>query len=164
MPLLIQLGVLLNDTSNVIVYQKQRDSSWKWDENAPVRTFSISKPERIEGKKPVLLIMLTQETDDLLVRQVLGGDVAIWKISSDYHNYDFISNKQHLKDFKSNARDVLNDVLKHYPNGEELHIFPIMPASACVEFGRIRTAAHNPWIIYERDSNTKIFVKTISIN
>ena len=50
-----------------------------------------------------------------------------------------------------------------YPNGEELHIFPIMPSSACVEFGRIRTAAHNPWVIYERDFNTKIFIKTISI-
>lgn len=163
MPLLIQLGVLFNDTSNVKVYQKQRDAGWKWVENAPIRTFSISKPENIDGRLPVLLIMLTQEIDDFLVRQLLGEDVAIWKITSDYHNYDFISNEQHLKDFKRNARQVLDDVLRHYPNGEVLHVFPIMPVSACVEFGRIRTAAHNPWEIYEREFNTKIFVKRISI-
>lgn len=163
MPLLIQLGVLFNDTSNVVVYQKQRDAGWEWDENAPIRSFSVTKPEDIAGKKPVLLIMLTQEIDDLLVRQALDEDVAIWKITSDYHNYDFISNEQHLKDFKRNARQVLDDVLRHYSNGEELHIFPIMPISACVEFGRIRTAAHNPWVIYERDFNTKTFIKTISI-
>lgn len=164
MPLLIQLGALFNDTSNVVVYQKQRDEGWGWVENAPIRTFSISKPENIDGRIPVLLIMLTQEIDDSLVRRAFGEDVAIWKITSDYHNDDFISNEQHLKDFKRNARQVLDDVLRHYPNGEVLHVFPIMPVSACVEFGRIRTAAHNPWVIYERDFNTKTFIKTISIN
>lgn len=163
MPLLIQLGVLFNDTSDVIVFQKQRDAGWLWDNSAPDRTFTISSPIAPDGKKPALILMLTQEIDDLLVRQALGEDVAIWKITSDYHNYDFISNEQHLKDFKRNARLVLDEVLRHYPNGEELHVFPIMPASACVEFGRIRTAAHNPWVIYERNINTKTFIKTISI-
>lgn len=163
MPLLIQLGALLNDTSNVIVYQKQRDAGWSWDESAPDRDFTSDTPSETTGKKPVLMIMLTAEIDDKLVKQTLGEDVAIWKISSDYHDYDCISKRYHLKSFKATARKVLDEVLKHYPNGEELHVFPIMPSSACVEFGRIRTAAHNPWVIYERTRDTTNFVKTISI-
>ena len=163
MPLLIQLGSLLNDTSNAMVYQKQRDAGWLWDDNAPDRTFSILPPAETECKKPVLMLMLTQEVDDILVKQALGEDVAIWKITSDYHGFDCILKNKHLIDFKSVARCALNDIARHYPNEDELHIFPIMPASACVEFGRIRTANHNPWVVYEKRRDTINFVKTISI-
>lgn len=163
MPLLIQLGALLNDTTNAIIYQKQRDAGWLWDDNAPERTFSILPPTETECKKPVLMLMLTQEADDVLVKQALGEDVAIWKITSDYHGFDCILKHRHLIDFKAVSRCALNDIAKLYPNGEELHIFPIMPASACVEFGRIRTASHNPWVIYEKRRDTVNYVKTISI-
>ena len=163
MPLLIQLGSLLGDVVNAVVYQKQRDSGWLWDEGAPDRDFTFAAPCETTGKKPVLMLMLTAEIDGKLVKQTLGEDVAIWKISSDYHEYDCILKRYHLKSFKATARKVLDEVLKHYPNGEDLHVFPIMPSSACVEFGRIRTAAHNPWVIYERTRDTTNFVKTISI-
>lgn len=164
MPLLIQLGVHINDTPNTIVYQKQRDAGWGWDESAPERKYTISTPEVMGGKKAVLLITLTQGVNDLHIRQALGDEIAIWKISADYHGYDVISNRQHLIDFKKAARKVLDEILQHYPHGEEVHIFPIMPVSACVEFGRIRTAAHNPWVIYERRRDTDGFCRTISIN
>lgn len=163
MPLLLQLGALFGDTTNVRVYQKQRDRGWNWNNEVPTRIFNISAPPETEGRTPVLLITLTQEVNESLIKDALGNNVAIWKISSTYHGFDFILKSRHLEKFKSEARNVLNDVLRHFPNGEYLNIFPIMPASACVEFGRIRTAAHNPWRIYEKRRDTDAFIQTISI-
>ena len=163
MPLLIQLGALLNDTTNVIAYQKQRDSGWEWKPNAPDRFFQITRPTEVQGKQPVILLMLTAEIDDSLVKQVLGEAVAIWKITSDYHGYDCISKWEHLLEFKAETRTVLDDVLRCYTKGEPVHVFPIMPVSACIEFGRIRTAAHNPWVIYDKTSDKKSYTKTITI-
>lgn len=164
MPLLIQLGVFLNDTTNSIVFQKQRDSGWRWDENAPDRSFSVTRPTETRGKSPVLLLSLTDRIDTSLVKQALGEDVAIWELSSNYHGYDVISKREHLVAFKCEARRILDDVLKDYPDGKPVHVFPIMPVSACVEFGRLRVAAHNPWMIYERGGNARTFTKTILID
>lgn len=163
MPLLIQLGSFLGDVVAAVIYQKQRDKGWKWNNSAPDRNFQITRPNTTVGKKPVLLIMLTDEIDITRVHESLGEDVAIWTISADYHGYDFILKRHHLESFKATARIVMDEVLKLYHKGEELHIFPIMPASACVEFGRLRTASHNPWVIYEKRRDTINYVKTISI-
>lgn len=164
MPLLIQLGVHINDTGQAIIYQKQRDSGWKWDDDKPERVYTITRPNNPDRGKVVLLITLTQDIDETPINQALGDDVAIWKLSSDYHNYDVIYKRQHLIDFKAKAREALDNILNKYGNEKELHVFPIMPVSACVEFGRLRTAAHNPWIIYERRRDTNGFIKILTIN
>lgn len=163
MPLLIQLGSFLGDAVSAVIYQKQRDKGWKWDDSAPDRKFKITRPNKTAGKKPVLLMMLTDKIDVTRIHETLGEDVAIWTITADYQGYDFILKRHHLASFKAIARSVIDEVQKYYPKGEELHIFPIMPASACVEFGRIRTASHNPWVIYEKRRDSVNYVKTISI-
>ena len=45
-----------------------------------------------------------------------------------------------------------------------LHVFPVMPVSCCVEFGRTRMPkADMPWVIFDHDVGTQEFCKSIEI-
>ena len=166
MPMLIKLGTLFSEKHHVDVYQRQRDGSWRWPEKEEPRTFVITKPEISGGNLPVLLLALTN-LDGVAdrVRKSFSDDIDLWilTVASGQHGVNCIQSKQALRDFTENARKILDDILAVYDHSVPLNVVPVMPLSACIEFGRIRLEAHNKWIIYNQNSKEANFVETITI-
>ncbi|AYO55949.1 SAVED domain-containing protein [Acinetobacter wuhouensis] len=167
MPLLIKLGTLFTDKVAVETYQPIREpKGWMWQTRPDDFSFVISKPETIQKKKPVLILSLSAEISSERITTVLGLDVEIWKIytPSPHQHNDFIRSPEQLSEFRSVVRKTLEEIQSIYGLDEPLHLFPAMPISCAVEFGRVRMPkATMPWIIYDENRQHGSFIKALTI-
>ena len=162
-PLLIKLGVLLNDIYNLKVYQKHREPAvWKWQQTATINSYMFQEPDD-KTKIPVLVLSLSATIKHDRIKKVLGENVSIWEISIDTPNNDFLKTERLLSDFRYLAR-IAFDKIKSHHGCVDLHIFPAMPVSASVELGRIwMPKADMPIVIYDENKINNGFFRTITI-
>ncbi|MDR3327609.1 MAG: SAVED domain-containing protein, partial [Prevotellaceae bacterium] len=163
-PLLIKLGVLLNDIHNIRVYQKHREpSTWKWQQLSANTTYSLLEP--IDKKQiPVLVLSLSATITHDRIKKILGEKVSIWEITIDEPNNDFLQTEKILSDFRKIVRRAF-DLIKSHQGCIDLHVFPAMPVSASMEFGRVwMPKADMPLVIYDENKSKGGFYKTITIN
>jgi len=67
--------------------------------------------------------------------------------------------------FREKIRKLMVEIKKEHGNQTPLHIFPVMPISCAIEFGRARMPkADMPWILYDQDFKTQVFRKCIELN
>jgi hypothetical protein len=163
-PLLIKLGVLLNDLHNVKVYQKHREpSTWKWQQTSGNITYSLREPD-CKKHIPALIFSLSATITYDRIKKVLDDKVSIWEIIIDTPNNDFLKTEKLLADFRQITR-LAFDRIKFCHGCVDLHIFPAMPVSAAVELGRIwMPKADMPMVIYDENRANNGFFKTITIN
>ena len=163
-PLLIKLGTLMNDLHAVRVFQKHREpDTWKWQEDNTTLSFKLSQPSDYDGI-PVLIIGLSATINSDRITAVLGDKACIWHLSIEDPSNDCIRNEHILSKFRSMIRYVF-DKIKSYHHCNELHIFPAMPVSAAIEFGRVwMPKADMPMVIYDQNKKKGGFYKTITIN
>lgn len=163
-PLLIRFGVLLNDLNNVRVFQKHREpSTWKWLHHETGSKYVLKEPA-IQKQTPVLVLSLSATITHDRIKSVLGEDVSVWEITIDNPNNDFLKTEQMLSEFRKISRSTFNIIKKVHGN-VDLHVFPAMPVSAAVEFGRVwMPKADLPLIIYDQNKQVGGFMKTITIN
>lgn len=164
-PLLIKLGVLLNDLNNVKVYQKHREpSTWKWQATSSDIEYILNEPDD-KTKVPVLILSLSAKITYDRIIKALGDNASIWEITiSCTPNNDFLKTEALLSDFRNIVRDTFDKIKSHH-GCTELHIFPAMPVSASVELGRVwMPKVDMPMIIYDANKKRNDFHKTININ
>jgi hypothetical protein len=164
-PLLIKLGTLISDLLDADVYQKHREpSSWCWQENSNQSDFKLNEPGNTNGV-PVLKLELSATVTNERLISVLGNGISIWTITHNNPNVDFLKAKHLLSAFRVVCRDALNIIKAKHGQNNPLHVFPVMPVSACVEFGRIwMPKADLPLVIYDQNRKNEGFFKTITIN
>lgn len=163
-PLLIKLGVLLNDLNNIKVYQKHREpSTWKWQDISCTIEYILHEPSD-KTKIPVLLFSLSATITHDRIRTVLGDNVSVWEVTiNGVPNNDFLKTEALLSDFRRTVRNVFDKIKAHH-GCTELHIFPAMPVSASVELGRVwMPKVDMPMIIYDANKVKNDFYKTITI-
>lgn len=163
-PLLIKFGVLLNDLNNVKVYQKHREpSTWEWQNIESDVKYHVSEPDD-KTKAPVLILSLSASISVDRIEAVLGDDISVWELTiSDMPNNDFLKSEQLLLAFRMKIRSLLDKIKLHH-KCVDLYIFPAMPVSAAVEFGRVwMPKADMPLIIYDENKIKGGFYKTITI-
>jgi hypothetical protein len=163
-PLLIKLGVLLNDLNNVKVYQKHREpSTWKWQTASPEIKYVLREPVD-KTKIPVLVFSLSATITHDRIRTVLGDNVSVWEVTiSSTPNNDFLKTEELLSDFRRTVRNAF-DKIKLNHGCTELHIFPAMPVSASVELGRVwMPKVDMPMTIYDANKAKNDFYKTMTI-
>lgn len=162
-PLLIKLGVLLNDLNNVRVYQKHREpSTWKWQAVSSNIEYILREPSD-KTKVPVLVLSLSATIAYNRIQKVLGDNTSIWEIAITNPNNDFLKTEALLSDFRRTVRNTF-DKIKSNHGCTELHIFPAMPVSASVEFGRVwMPKVDMPLVIYDANKIKNDFHKTITI-
>lgn len=164
-PLLIELGVLLNDLNNVKVYQKHREpSTWKWQATSSDIKYILNEPDD-KTKVPVLILSLSAKITYDRIIKALGDNASIWEITiSCTPNNDFLKTEALLSDFRNIVRYTFDKIKSHH-GCTELHIFPAMPVSASVELGRVwMPKVDMPMIIYDANKKRNDFHKTININ
>lgn len=165
-PLLIRLGVLLNDLANVYTFSNRKEpKTWAWKEGQGIKDyFHIVKPTIIEDKV-ALVFSLSCTVKDERIQSVLGVDCSIWKVTIDHPNNDFMHFENHLSQFRTICRSILNEIKSTHGEKNVLHVFPAMLPSTAIEFGRVwNSKADLPLVIYDQNRGTGGFVKTITIS
>ena len=163
-PLLIKFGTLLNDLNNLKVYQKHREpSTWKWQKMSSNIEYVIREPAD-KTKIPVLVLSLSARITHDRIERILGNSVSVWEVTiKGTPNNDFLKTEALLSGFRCIARQSF-DKIKSYHGCVDLHVFPAMPVSASVEFGRVwMPKADMPMVIFDENKSKGGFYKTITI-
>jgi len=163
-PLLIKFGTLLSDMYPAEIYQKHREpATWNWQSNSEVDDFIFSGPVNITNF-PVLKFALSADIADERIHKVMGSDCSIWTITIKNPNNDFLKTRELLSKFRRIVRNALNKIKTSHGENIPLHIFPAMPVSAAVEFGRVwMPKADLPLIIYDQNTSRDGFRKALEI-
>lgn len=165
MPLLMKLGTLLTDKLPVSVYQRHRGSqNWIWPNMEHFAEFTYREIRR-DGEIPALLISLSGRVQLDMVHQAIGNRLAVWELTlkDDEPNVSCIINSQQLALWRDIVRTVLEEIRQKYPR-IPLRIFPAMPVSTAVEFGRARLPKIDAeWVVYDYNQKTQGFIETLTI-
>jgi hypothetical protein len=164
-PLLMLLGSLLTDKTAVDVYQRQREpEGWAWSADpSPANPFSVQRPPKTKGA-PCLILGVSATVDRRRVLEVMGAGACVWMLTCQSPHNDAMKSRAQLSQFRSRAREVLADIRAAHGDQKVVHVFPAVPVSCAVEFGRILMPKADPVMrIYDhhRDGG---FVRTVDIN
>lgn len=165
-PLLIELGRLLSDIPMAQVYQLHREPpDWVWQEDASISCdYLISQPDAFEMEKVALVLSLSATIMPERITDVLGNNVAIWMLTIDEPNNDFLKSRTQLADFRKTYRKLLDVIKARHGQNILLHIFPAVPTSVAVEMGRVwMPKADLSLRIYDQNRQTGGFTFAIDI-
>jgi hypothetical protein len=137
MPLLMELGRLLTDIHPADAYQLHREPpDWRWQDNQVGFDYILSEPAEVRTHV-ALVFALSATVDDSRIRAVLGDDVSIWKLTLPTPNNDFLKSREQLTQFRQHSRSLLDRIKARHGVQATLHVFPAMPVSTALDFGRI---------------------------
>ena len=161
MPLIIKLGELFGDKTNVDIYQKTRTpDTWAWQSGEQTNQFSISKSIVNNGKDVALLLSLTDIIEECRVTNIIAPN-AIYKIIAEHNGVDCIRSEKDLSAFWHTYQNACNEILNTFGGDSRIHLFSAMPVSAAFEVGSRRMPGLYPiTIIYDDNSG---FIPTITI-
>lgn len=166
-PLLIKLGTLIPDLIPTRVYQYFRNpsDSWIWENNESGIGARLISPENTTGI-PVLIISLSALVNPNRITSLfLNQELSIWEVTVDSPARDCIRTLKQLEEIKSVFRKAFDEIKVSYSDNNSIHVFPVMPNSAAVEFGRVRMQkADLPMVIYDQNNKHKSFIPAITIN
>jgi len=152
MPLLFLLGTLLKKDSTVFIKQRSRtQQSWVWEtkRSSPI-IFKLKEPEAYHSNCEVALsISLSANIEEIRVKTALPN-CDLWEIHVDFPNHNLVKTKKDIESFSQFVEMVFSSMQKCYGNEKPFHIFPAMPASLAIEFGRsYMSKAYNPLVVYD---------------
>lgn len=163
-PLLIKFGTLLNDLYPADIYQLHREpSTWKWLDHEDDIDLIIEEP--IDHKKIIALkIALSASISNERITSILGDDISIWSVTLPSPSNDFLQSRKHLKVIRECFRSLFDRIKNKHGQYAELNIFPAMPVSVAIEFGRVwMPKADLPFTIYDQNRTMGGFYKTLKI-
>ena len=159
-PLIIKLGYLFMDKTNVDIYQKKRvPDTWKWIETRKTNSFSVNRIVVRAGSNIALIISLTAEINPKRVTDIVDADI-IYIISAERIGVDAISSIDDLSDFWHVYQTVCDEI-KNKECAVETSVFPAIPVSAAFEIGRRYMPGIYPKLHIYDDYNG--FCKTLTI-
>lgn len=165
-PLLMLLGSLLGDISDVEVYQRRKEPpSWKWEDKPDPFTFSVTAPTNQKKGDAALVFALSATVTDERISSVVGNDVPIWRVTIPTPDNDFVRSRAQTEAFRKAMRPLLNQIKAAHGEKATIHVFPAMPVSLAVDFGRVLNSKSDlPLIVYDENKKLGGFVKALSIN
>ncbi len=164
-PLLICLGSLLSDIPAAEAYQRRKEpNSWAWEDKPDTWKYKIERPRNTQSKTPALVFSLSATIVDDRVNTVLGHNAEIWRVTvPDPHN-DFVRSRVQTLEFRQALRLLLNDIKAAHGEDGLIHVFPAMPVSLAVDFGRIHNVKSDlPLVVYDENKAMNGFVRALKI-
>jgi hypothetical protein len=162
-PLLIELGRLLGDISDVEVRQLHREpKGWRWAaDEEPIR-YTLERPTTLSGT-PALVIGISATIDRERITSVLG-DACIWEIRAQGAHNDIMRRPEDLAAFRRLLREVFDEIKAEHGENTSIALFPAVPLSAAVEIGRVwMPKADLPLVIYEQNRELGGFLTALTI-
>jgi SMODS-associated and fused to various effectors sensor domain len=137
-PLLIELGRLLCDIVPATVRQRHREpATWAWQRDPARIAFAVSPPAEGRAGPIALKLGVSATIADKRIANVLGEDVAIWSVTTENPHNDILRSPKDQAAFRQLMRPLFDRIKDAHGEGAVIHVFPAMPASLAVEFGRV---------------------------
>ena len=164
-PLLIELGRLLGDIVPVNVHQLHRNpKGWGWAERDALIRFRVTEPRQASGP-PALLLAVSADVVPERVTGVVGADTAVWSIVAEGANNDIMRSRPDLIEFSRLVRLTLDRIKAAHGESAFLSVFPALPVSAAVEFGRAwMPKANLPMRIFDQNRRLGGFVPALDVS
>ena len=152
-PLLMLLGSEISDIPFAEVYQRRKEpQSWKWEDEPTTFEFVVSPPSQATTGDAALVLSLSATVTDERVSAVLGDEIPIWRVTVPEPHNDLVRSRVQTEAFRKAMRLLLNQIKAAHGESAVLHVFPAMPVSLAVDFGRIRNAkADMRMLIYDEN-------------
>lgn len=162
-PLLIELGVLLGEMTDVDVFQLHREPrGWTWPADADPQGFIVQEPTQRDGAPALVLAVSAPIAMDRITR-VLGDAVTPYIVTVPNPHNDVLSSLAMLREFRRCMRQLLPQI-RAVHGVTPVHVFPALPVALAVELGRVRMPkADPPWLIYDEQQGRGGFVPTFTI-
>lgn len=163
-PLLMELGRLISDITPTEVHQLHREpAGWRWAETGLELVFGTKAPDNIND--PIALkLEVSSSIADERIQSILGADASIWSLNVSKPHNDCMRYRDDLQAFRTNARRVLADIKEAHGEKAVINVFPAVPVSVAVEFGRIwMPKADLPLHIYDQSRNDDGFMHRLSM-
>lgn len=153
MPVLMTLGKILGDVRPASVHQFDRyANTWRWPINGSERereySFAWQGNREDDAARVALTISLSATVDRSLVSRAMGESaLAEMAFTITQPAYSTIRGPADLNTFRQTMHDCLGAIESRFGSNCEIHVFPAMPASAAVEFGRLMLPKAFPGIL-----------------
>jgi len=135
MPLLIYLGTLLSDISNVTIYQCHRSGEkWAWKNDESEIEYSVVKPKETGKKEIALNISLSADIEQQRIEKICPG-VSTYKIIINEPNRNFVTTEKVADGFVAKYRECIEIIKRENPEVNIIKVFPAMPNSLAVRMG-----------------------------
>lgn len=163
-PLLVKLGMLLNDIQDIEVHQPVRaPKTWNLSDDQGQEAYCVIKPTENHPIVALNISLSANITNDRITA-VLGDNCSIYTLTIGTPFNDYLKNKIHLADLSIAVRQLLNEIKAVHGGATELHVFPAMPIATAIEFGRVwMPKADMPLVIYDENTALGGFNKAIEI-
>jgi hypothetical protein len=153
-PLLMYLGRAIGDLSSGVAYHRHRSSGdWKWKEPHPDdQPIVVERPGHGDGEHIALKLSFSGRVQQNEVVRVVPsvGDLQ-YEIGVTDPQTDAIRTKQQVASFVSAARALLAEIRQRHGERVTIHVFPAVPLSIAVEFGKCLLPKADPRIeVYDR--------------
>lgn len=165
-PLLMLLGCELSDIPFAEVYQRRKEpQTWKWEDDPQSFDFTVIEPTNPKAGDAALIFSLSATITNDRVTSVLGSDIPIWRVTIPKPDNDFVRSRVQTEVFRKQMRSLLDQIKAAHGENATIHVFPAMPVSLAVDFGRVLNAKSDlPLAIYDQNINLGGFLKAMSIN
>lgn len=162
-PLLIKLGIMLNDIQQIDVRQKRRNPD-TWNFEADIDTvYNLELASEVKTNI-ALKIELSDIITDERITSVLGEDTSIYSIKIENPDNDFVKSRKQIVDFGEKMKEAFRKIKEIHGQEAILNIFPAMPVSLAVQLGRVwMPKADLSMTIYDQNRAIGGFVKAIDI-
>lgn len=162
-PLLIKLGIMLNDIQQIDVRQKRRNPD-TWNFEADIDTvYNLELAAEVKTNIALKIELSDTITDDRIT-SVLGGDTSIYSIKIDNPDNDFVKSRKQIADFGEKMKEAFRKIKEIHGQEAILNIFPAMPVSLAVQLGRVwMPKADLSMTIFDQNRDLGGFVKAIDI-
>ncbi len=137
-PLLMLLGRLLNDKYNVSVFQchRREHNKWHWGEETSPIDFVLVPPKNLTTSAQIALVFaLSSAIHPSRIVQKIGDDTAIYTITIDAPNRDFVNCPAVMDEFVSISRETIDRIKHFHGKDKDIHVFSAMPSSLAIRFG-----------------------------
>lgn len=167
MPILMVLGKILGDVRPSTVYQYDRFAgSWRWTvpDGPDVRSYSYAFSGSKGTNQVALVLNLSATIDADLVRAAMQsqGRFATVSFTTPQPQYSLIRNPTDLRAFHERMRECLNAIEMRFGSACTVHVFPAIPASTAVQFGRLLLPKASPSVrVYDHHGGHGGFAPTL---
>jgi hypothetical protein len=165
-PLLMLLGAELSDITFAETYQRRKEpQSWKWEDQPVNFDFQVVAPAKSKTGDAALVFSLSATVTDERVVSVVGSDIPIWCVTIPKPDNDFVRSRGQTEAFRKAMRPLLDQIKAAHGEKATIHVFPAMPVSLAVDFGRVLNGKSDlPLIVYDENKKLGGFVKALEIN
>lgn len=162
-PLLIKLGIMLNDIQQIDVRQKRRNpDTWKFEDHTDT-VYNLELAAEVKTNIALKIELSDTITDDRII-SVLGEDTSIYSIKIDHPDNDFVKSRKQIADFGEKMKEAFREIKRLHGQEAILNIFPAMPVSLAVQLGRVwMPKADLSMTIFDQNRDLGGFVKAIDI-